>query len=177
MSDIEGKAAKEAASERGKRASFNSKANRLTESIRLRIPKVASQAEAGEDGTHLIGRRTPRVLYNLSGSQESRKLNHVCKSFLVSWFPDERFDLVCDTFLDEQSLRQRRCRSSGAQRTYAIGVRTAAGSDQLHHRARSEAFARRTAKTSRAKHRQRACHRTRTNSGIGPCFRSSGRRV
>ena len=40
--------------------------------------------------------------YNLSGSQESRKLNHVCKSFLVSWFPDERLDLVCDTFLDEQ---------------------------------------------------------------------------
>ena len=41
---------------------------------------------------------TPRVLYNLSGSQESRKLNHVCKSFLVSWFPDETLDLVCDAF-------------------------------------------------------------------------------
>ena len=34
----------------------------LTETIRLRIPKVASQAEAREDGTHLIGLRTPRVL-------------------------------------------------------------------------------------------------------------------
>jgi hypothetical protein len=78
-------------------------ANPLTETIRLRIPKVASQAEAREDGTHLIGLRTSRFRYNLSGSQESRKLNHVCKSFLLSWFPDERFDLVCDTFLDEQS--------------------------------------------------------------------------
>jgi hypothetical protein len=36
--------------------------NRLTENIGLRIPKVALQAEAGEDGTHLIGLRTPRVL-------------------------------------------------------------------------------------------------------------------
>jgi hypothetical protein len=36
--------------------------NRLTENIRLRIPKVALQAEAGEDGTHLIGLRTSRVL-------------------------------------------------------------------------------------------------------------------
>jgi Transcription elongation factor len=48
--------------------------------------------------------------------------------------------------LNEQGVRQRRCGSSGAQRTEAIGVRTAAGSDQLHHRARSEAFARRTQK-------------------------------
>jgi hypothetical protein len=62
MSDIEGKAAKEAASECGQRASFNSEADSLTESIRLRIPKVAFQAEAGENGTHLIGLRTPRVL-------------------------------------------------------------------------------------------------------------------
>jgi len=44
--------------------------------------------------------------YNLSGSQESRKLNHVCKPFLVSWFPDERFDLVCDTFLDEAKSKK-----------------------------------------------------------------------
>ena len=37
-------------------------ANLLTETTRLRIPKVASQAEAREDGTHLIGLRTPGVL-------------------------------------------------------------------------------------------------------------------
>jgi transcription elongation GreA/GreB family factor len=36
----------------------------------------------------------------------------------------------------EQSVRQRRCRSSGAQRAETIGIRTAAGSDQLHHFAR-----------------------------------------
>jgi len=41
---------------RGQRAEFqNSQANPSTESIRLRIPKVASQAEARENGTHLIG--------------------------------------------------------------------------------------------------------------------------
>ncbi len=40
MSDIEGKAAKEAASECGQRASFNSEANLLTEIIRVGIPKV-----------------------------------------------------------------------------------------------------------------------------------------
>ena len=61
--------------------------------------------------------------------------------------------VACDTFLDEQGVRQRRCRSSGAQRTEAIGVRTATGSDQLHHRAWREAFARRTAKASRGKRR------------------------
>ena len=32
-------------------------ANSLAETIRLRIPKVAAQAKAGEDGTHLIGLR------------------------------------------------------------------------------------------------------------------------
>ena len=60
--DIEGKVTRVGASERGQRASFNSETNSLTESIRLRIPKVASQAEARENGTHLIGLRTPRVL-------------------------------------------------------------------------------------------------------------------
>src|SRR5216110_2205492 len=108
---------------------------------------LKSDHGAQEDFSMILSALDP---YNLSGSQESRKLSHVCKSFLVSWFRDERFGLVCDTFLDEQSLRQRRCGSSGAQRKEAIGVRAAAGSDQLHHRARSEAFARRTARTSRS---------------------------
>jgi hypothetical protein len=41
-----------------------------------------------------------------------------------------------DNLSNEQGVRQRRCRSSGgAQRTEAVGVRAAAGSDQLHHRA------------------------------------------
>src|SRR5204862_3703243 len=40
----------------------------------------------------------------------------------------------------EQGVYQRRCGSSGAQRTEAIGVRTAAGSDQLHYRARRETY-------------------------------------
>src|SRR5213083_1483207 len=156
--------------------------------IQERKHKVVSREEWMQLGKNFLNRIMERrnifsmILsaldpYNLSGSQESRKLNHVCKSFLVSWFRDERFDLVCDTFLDEQSLRLRRCGSSGAQRAEAIGVRAAAGSDRLHHRARSEAFARRTARTSRGKRRQRACHRTRTNSGIAPCCRSSGRAV
>ena len=60
--DIEGKVTRVGASERGQRASFNSETNSLTESIRLRIPKVASQAEVRENGAHLIGLRTPRVL-------------------------------------------------------------------------------------------------------------------
>ena len=34
---------------------------KLTETIRLRIPEVASQAETGENGTHLIRLRTPRI--------------------------------------------------------------------------------------------------------------------
>ena len=59
--DIEGKVTRVGASERGQRASFNSETNSLTESIRLRIPKVASQAEARENGTHLIGLRTPKA--------------------------------------------------------------------------------------------------------------------
>jgi len=36
--------------------------NSLAETVRMRIPKVACQAEASENGTHLIGLRTPRVL-------------------------------------------------------------------------------------------------------------------
>ena len=36
-------------------------ANSLTETIRLRIPKIAFQAEACEDGTYLVELRTPRV--------------------------------------------------------------------------------------------------------------------
>jgi hypothetical protein len=37
-------------------------ANPLTETIRLRVPKITFQAEAGEDGMHFIGLRTSRVL-------------------------------------------------------------------------------------------------------------------
>ena len=33
----------------------------LTEIIRLRIPKIAVQAETGEDGTHLIWLRTTQA--------------------------------------------------------------------------------------------------------------------
>jgi hypothetical protein len=59
-----------------------------------------------------------------------------------------------DNLLNEQGARERRCQSSGAQRTEAVGVRVGAGSDQLHHRARREAFACRTAETSRGKCQQ-----------------------
>jgi hypothetical protein len=45
----------------------------LTESIRPRIPKVAFQAEAGEDGTHLIGLRAPRVLLQARGIPSRRE--------------------------------------------------------------------------------------------------------
>src|SRR4029077_12152346 len=85
--------------------------------------------------------------------------------------PKERW---CDTLLNEQGVRQRRCRSSGAQRTEAIAVWIAPGRDQLHHRARREVSARRTAKTSRSKRDQRARGQIGTNSGIGPRCRSSG---
>src|SRR4029077_176225 len=88
--------------------------------------------------------------------------------------PKERW---CDTLLNEQGVRQRRCRSSGAQRTEAIGVWIAAGRHQLHHRAWREAFARRTGKASCGKHGQQARGRIGTNFGIGPRCRSSERGI
>jgi len=45
----------------------DSEANPLTESVRPRIPKVAAQAETGEDGSHLISLWTPRVLLQARG--------------------------------------------------------------------------------------------------------------
>jgi|SRR6478609_5980317 len=52
------------------------------------------------------------------------------------------FEDARDNLLNEQGIRERRCQSSGAQRTEAVAVRVGVESDQLHHRTRREAFAR-----------------------------------